>query len=410
NKVSGAGGRHLEERATVRLMAQSNGWLGNLPPDIKAEAFIRRDLYGSYCNNSIPRLAQLRLVVLSITLFPLKLFACLICVISYFLVVVFGNIAFREPFKAKYMAFWGKFWTRMVLYCLGFWYIKWVYINADGSLSNRPPAGLEERHFGGYVSNHCSWVDIVLYMSRLFPSFVAKKDVSTLPLIGPISKSMQCLFVDREARLAMPGVDSGSTGQGTSQLVRDRMLRKYDEQSAELPMLLFPEGTTTNNRYIMPFKRGAFVAGVPVQPLVLKYDTSGRFSPTWDSMPGHLHIFLAMTEFSFRVTCYMLPLYKPSEAEKADPALYAENVRQMMVKYSGIPACDDTYADKLAFFKYIKEQMAQQDNQGHRGPLVDGRTTAETKAPSKVEVEARAAVYGLRHRKEPAARVTTKVR
>ncbi|GIL76379.1 hypothetical protein Vretifemale_5945 [Volvox reticuliferus] len=197
---------------------------------------------------------------------------------------------------------------------------------------------------------------------------------------------------------------------GCMQLVRDRMLRKYDEQSAELPMLLFPEGTTTNNRYIMPFKRGAFVAGVPVQPLVLKYDTSGRFSPTWDSMPGHLHIFLAMTEFSFRVTCYMLPLYKPSEAEKADPALYAENVRQMMVKYSGIPACDDTYADKLAFFKYIKEQMAQQDNQGHRGPLVDGRTTAETKAPSKVEVEARAAVYGLRHRKEPAARVTTKVR
>ncbi|GLI64841.1 hypothetical protein VaNZ11_008143 [Volvox africanus] len=410
NKVLSDGGRDLEARTTARLMAQSNGWLGNLPPDIKAKAFIRRDIYGSYFNNSIPRLAQLRLVVLSVTLFPLKLFACLICVISYFLVVLFGNIAFREPFKTKYMAFWGKFWTRLVLYCLGFWSIKWLYINADGSVSNGHPAGVEERHFGGYVSNHCSWVDILLYMSRLFPSFVAKKDVSTLPLIGPISKSMQCLFVDREARLATPRVDSGSAGQGTSQLVRDRMRRKYDEPSAELPMLLFPEGTTTNNQYIMPFKRGAFVAGVPVQPLVLKYDTSGRFSPTWDSMPGHLHIFLAMTEFSYRVTCYVLPLYEPSEAEKADPALYAENVRQMMVKYSEIPACDDTYADKLAFFKYIIEQMDQQDKKGHRGPLVDGTTTAANKACSKLEVEARAAVYGIRHRKEPVATGATKFR
>ncbi len=49
------------------------------------------------------------------------------------------------------------------------------------------------------------------------------------------------------------------------------MERKYELNSAELPMMLFPEGTTTNNKYLMPFKRGAFVAGVPVQPLVLKY-------------------------------------------------------------------------------------------------------------------------------------------
>ncbi|EFJ47621.1 hypothetical protein VOLCADRAFT_91941 [Volvox carteri f. nagariensis] len=378
---------------------QPNGWLGQLPPDIKAKAFIRRDLYGSYCNNVIPLASQLRLAVLSITLLPIKLLACLLCVLSFYLVVVFGNTLFREPFKTKYMAFWGKFWTRALLYCLGFWSISWVYVNPDGSSSLKPPSGLKERRFGGYVSNHCSWIDIVLYMSRLFPSFVAKKEVSTLPLIGPISKAMQCMFVDREARLAALGDKGEGGGQGTSQLVRDRMLRKFKDTSTELPMLLFPEGTTTNNLYVMPFKRGAFIAGVPVQPLVLKYDTSGRFSPTWDSMPGHFHIFLVLTELSFRVTCYVLPLYEPSEAEKADPALYADNVRQMMVKYSKIPACEDTYADKLAFFKYIMDRMRQDGLHGSRAPETCGAADVAGEAPSKVEVEARAAADGMRQRR-----------
>lgn len=37
------------------------------------------------------------------------------------------------------------------------------------------------------------------------------------------------------------------------------------------PILLFPEGTTTNGDYLLPFRTGAFIAGVPVQPTILKY-------------------------------------------------------------------------------------------------------------------------------------------
>ena len=31
------------------------------------------------------------------------------------------------------------------------------------------------------------------------------------------------------------------------------------------------QGTTTNNRYMLPFRTGAFLAGVPVKPIILKY-------------------------------------------------------------------------------------------------------------------------------------------
>lgn len=38
----------------------------------------------------------------------------------------------------------------------------------------------------------------------------------------------------------------------------------------------FAQGTTTNNRYMLPFRTGAFLAGVPVQPIILKYSQVGR--------------------------------------------------------------------------------------------------------------------------------------
>ena len=31
------------------------------------------------------------------------------------------------------------------------------------------------------------------------------------------------------------------------------------------------QGTTTNGDYLLPFKTGAFLAGEPVQPVILKY-------------------------------------------------------------------------------------------------------------------------------------------
>lgn len=51
---------------------------------------------------------------------------------------------------------------------------------------------------------------------------------------------------------------------------------------------MFPflsEGTTTNGDYLLPFKTGAFLAGAPVQPVILRYPYS-IFSPAWDSMDG----------------------------------------------------------------------------------------------------------------------------
>ncbi len=60
--------------------------------------------------------------------------------------------------------------------------------------------------------------------------------------------------------------------QGVGGRVRDRMERMATgELPHARPMLLFPEGTTTNGRFMLPFKSGAFLAGAPLQPVVLRY-------------------------------------------------------------------------------------------------------------------------------------------
>jgi hypothetical protein len=43
------------------------------------------------------------------------------------------------------------------------------------------------------------------------------------------------------------------------------------------------------------------------------------------------HIFLLLANPVHTVTCFELPVYHPSEAERKDPKLYAHNVRKLMV-------------------------------------------------------------------------------
>lgn len=64
--------------------------------------------------------------------------------------------------------------------------------------------------------------------------------------------------------------------QGVGTLVKERMIYSHNHPEAELrPMLLFPEGTTTNGKMLLPFKTGGFLAGVPVRPCILQYHTVG---------------------------------------------------------------------------------------------------------------------------------------
>lgn len=159
---------------------------------------------------------------------------------------------------------------------------------------------------------------------------------------------MGCIYVDRSKRPA----DSGQPG--VAALVKERMV---DAAAGRLPharpMLLFPEGTTTNGSFMLPFKTGAFLAGAPLQPVIIRY-RPGRFSLSWETIKAPRHIFLTLCTPIHRVTCYELPVHVPSAAEREDPRAYAAAVRADMMAFAGLKDSHETYEDKLVYWEELR--------------------------------------------------------
>ncbi len=126
------------------------------------------------------------------------------------------------------------------------------------------------RHTAGgrpivYVSNHSSWLDVLVLGGRLEACFIAKEEVAGWPLIGWIARLGRTVYVRRQRT---------STGRE-----RDDMRLRL---SAGDDLILFPEGTTSDGSRVLPF-RSAFLSiaelpatadGKPplVQPVSVVYD------------------------------------------------------------------------------------------------------------------------------------------
>jgi 1-acyl-sn-glycerol-3-phosphate acyltransferase len=132
----------------------------------------------------------------------------------------------------------------------------------------RPPARSAEGRPVVYVSNHSSWLDILVLGGRLEACFIAKEEVAGWPLIGWIAKLGRTVYVRRQ---------------------RTSTVRERDDMRARLSggdnLILFPEGTTSDGSRVMPF-RSAFlsIAELPatsdgrpplVQPVSIVYDRLG---------------------------------------------------------------------------------------------------------------------------------------
>jgi 1-acyl-sn-glycerol-3-phosphate acyltransferase len=89
-----------------------------------------------------------------------------------------------------------------------------------------------------YVSNHVSWVDILVIGSVTPVAFVAKREVASWPLVGVTAKLQHTVFVDRTRRQ--------QTGETVSEIVK----RLNDGVS----VVLFAEGTSSDGNRVLPFR------------------------------------------------------------------------------------------------------------------------------------------------------------
>ena len=114
-----------------------------------------------------------------------------------------------------------------------------------------------------WLSNHVSWTDIAL-LGQLTPlSFLSKSEVRGWPVAGWLAAKAGSLFIRR--------------GAGDSQLIREQMTRHLQQP---LPLLMFPEGTTTDGSSVRTFHgrllSAAIDSRVSLQPVAIRYLRNGE--------------------------------------------------------------------------------------------------------------------------------------
>jgi hypothetical protein len=93
------------------------------------------------------------------------------------------------------------------------------------------------------------------------------------------------------------------------------------------------EGMTHNGKSLLRFRSGAFVHAAPVVPVCISYRWR-RVNPAWTiSTSEAWHILRLLTQFVNVAEVSVLPAYFPEDSEVANAAVYAENVRRVMVRY-----------------------------------------------------------------------------
>ncbi|KAK4390670.1 Lysophospholipid acyltransferase LPEAT1 [Sesamum angolense] len=323
----------------------------------KYAAYVRQDVYGTMGRGDLPWVEKFLLGLALVFLVPVRVVAAMSILVTYYAICRVCT-AFLAPNREDgqedyaHMGGWrravivqsGRFLSRLLLFVFGFYWISETSrgneVNGQFNNENASRDQSEElERPGAIISNHVSYLDILYHMSSSFPSFVAKRSVAKLPLVGLISKCLGCVYVQRELK--------SSDFKGVSGIVNERIREAHQNKFAP-KMMLFPEGTTTNGDYLLPFKTGAFLAKAPVLPVILRYPYQ-RFSPAWDSISGARHVILLLCQFANYMEVTRLPVYRPSEQEKEDPKLYAENVRKLMAQEGNLILSDIGLAEKRVY-------------------------------------------------------------
>jgi 1-acyl-sn-glycerol-3-phosphate acyltransferase len=136
-------------------------------------------------------------------------------------------------------------WSRDMLRALG------IPLEVQG----QPPAGGPLL----LVANHISWLDILVLHAARHCRFVAKSEVRHWPLVGTLATGGGTLYIEREKRR-------------DAMRVVHRM--KESLQAGDI-VAVFPEGTTSDGRGLLPFHanliQAAVSSGAPVLPVALRF-------------------------------------------------------------------------------------------------------------------------------------------
>jgi glycerol-3-phosphate O-acyltransferase 3/4 len=133
---------------------------------------------------------------------------------------------------------------------------------------------------------------------------------------------LQCLWFDRK-------------NAGDRAHVR-KMIQKHVANPAVPPLVIFPEGTCVNNKFLMQFKKGAFeLDNVLVCPIAIRYNPEWAVA-FWDSRREGFMSYLAGLMMSWAVVADVYFLPGESRRPGETPSAFAERVKTIIGHRAGL--------------------------------------------------------------------------
>ena len=172
------------------------------------------------------------------------------------------------------------------------------------------------------ISNHASYLDIIILGSLFKTSFVAKREVEKWPLFGILAKLQNTIFIDRKI---------------SSLKIQESKIIKHLNKKKNL--VIFPEGTSSDGNKVLPFKSSLFNifeknlnAKISIQTITIIYkkingiamNRIDRKNITWHSNMDLIpNIFNVLKKLSIEVEIIFNDEFLPSkEYDRKKIALY----------------------------------------------------------------------------------------
>jgi 1-acyl-sn-glycerol-3-phosphate acyltransferase len=177
-------------------------------------------------------------------------------------------------------------------------------------ITGTPPGG------GLLVSNHLSYLDIMIFGAALPCYLVSKIQIGRWPFFGTLARSGGTIFVDRSSR---------ASAESVTDVIAERL-------KGPVAVLFFPEGTSTDGSQLLPFHSRFFTpaadAGIPVTAAAVRYvtaDGSPELELCWygdDLFLSHVWKVLGGPDFSAEIHFGEPRIY--SNRRQAADATFAE--------------------------------------------------------------------------------------
>lgn len=183
---------------------------------------------------------------------------CLSTAIGFSLLVAGQTVLGRTSARARrFRQRMFKGWCRLTLGQLGIW------ARVDGDTPSTPFL---------LVSNHLSYVDILLLGAHLEAVFLARHDIAGWPVIGWAAERLGTVFINRRDFGDLQAVNAAIAA----------VVRRGDG------LIVFPEGTSTAGRHVAPFRspvlQPAASLTLPVAYAALSYATPDVDPPAHEAV------------------------------------------------------------------------------------------------------------------------------